>query len=184
MFGSSSLRSSGNNKKTKAQKNNYGSATSTTESPNGGDYGVVITHPVPPPFDPSFRSIGRLQVPSESDIYGSRRHGERQGDIDDNWKAANDRFDHGYQPGFDYATVMHPEDVMMHMPNAHMNNDETHSDDQPDEQPCTLGCLNSEYLCPRSCECVPKFTKCNGELDCSLGEDEEECVGRLKNLNF
>lgn len=194
IYGSSSLRTSGNNKQLKRRKNNYSSATSTALPPKFDEFdedyddpyshGVLITepHPVPPPFDPSFRVIGGVRVPGiESEIYGSRKHGERHGDVDENWKTW-DRFDtkseHGQHSGSNYASVMHPESDLMHMPNggAHMIDDET-DDDQQDEQPCTLGCLNSEFLCPHSCQCVPKFTRCNGELNCEFGEDEEECGG-------
>lgn len=187
--GSSSLQKSGNNKQTRRRKNNH----STTRKPNfdalDDDYddtdeyshGILITepHPVPPPFDPSFRVIGGVRVPGiEAEVYGSRKHGERHGDVDDNWKTW-DRFDakadgHGHSVGTNYASVMHPDGDFMQMP----SNDETEPDDRQDDQPCTLGCLNSEYLCPHSCQCVPKFTRCNGELNCEFGEDEEECGGK------
>lgn len=191
IYGSSSLRTSGNNKQLKRRKNNHSSATSTTQQPKYDEFdeeyddqyshGVLITepHPVPPPFDPSFRVIGGVRVPGiEQEIYGSRKHGERHGDVDDNWKTW-DRFDtkaeQGQHGGSNYASVMQPEGDLMHMPN-HMD-DETDNDDGQDEQPCTLGCLNSEFLCPHSCQCVPKFTRCNGELNCEFGEDEDECGG-------
>lgn len=99
----------------------------------------------------------------EDSIYGSRKLGERHGDVEDNWKTW-DRFDtkleHDEHGGSNYA-VMHPESDLMQMPNGgtHMVDDETDSDDRLDEQPCTLGCLNSEFLCPHSCQCVPKFTR-------------------------
>lgn len=90
LYGSSSLRTSGgNNKQTKRRKNNHSSATSTTHQPkfhdlddddyDGDDqisHGILITepHPVPPPFDPSFRVIGGVRVPGiESEIYGARQ---------------------------------------------------------------------------------------------------------------
>lgn len=123
--------------------------------------------------------IGGVRVPGiESEIYGPRKHGERQGDIDDNWKTW-ERFDTKSEHGLNHggSNVMHPEGNLMQMPNAHMVDDETDPDDRQDEQPCTLGCLNSEFLCPHSCFCVPKFTRCNGELNCEFGEDEEECGG-------
>lgn len=192
--GSSSLRTSGgNNKQTKRRKNN--SHSTTTRKPNfdaiDDDYdvdeyshGILITepHPIPPPFDPSFdpsfRVIGGVRVPGiESEIYGSRKHGERH-DVDDNWKTW-DRFDSkthdAHRVGTNYASVMHPEGDFMQMP----SNDDTDTDDRQDDQPCTLGCLNSEFLCGHSCQCVPKFTRCNGELDCESGEDEEECGGKI-----
>lgn len=185
--GLAALHKSANNRQTKRRKNNH----STTRKPNydaldddydetDDSYGILITepHPVPPPFDPSFRVIGGVRVPGiESEIYGSRKHGERHGDVDDNWKTW-DRFDtktdeHGHSVGTNYASVMHPDGDFMQMP----SNDED-SDDRQFDQPCTLGCLNSEYLCPHSCQCVPKFTRCNGELNCEFGEDEEECGGK------
>lgn len=186
--GSSSLRTSGNNKQTKRRKNNNSYST-TTRKPNfdaiDDDYdadeyshGILITepHPIPPPFDPSFRVIGGVRVPGiESEIYGSRKHGERH-DVDD-WKTW-DRFDSkthdAHRVGTNYASVMHPEGDFMQMP----SNDDTDTDDRQDDQPCTLGCLNSEFLCGHSCQCVPKFTRCNGELNCEYGEDEEECGGK------
>lgn len=191
--GSSSLRTSGNNKQTKRRKNTSSYST-TTRKPNfdaiDDDYdvdeyshGILITepHPLPPPFDPSFldpslRVIGGVRVPGiESEIYGSRKHGERH-DVDD-WKTW-DRFDSkthdAHRVGTNYASVMHPEGDFMQMP----SNDDTDTDDRQDDQPCTLGCLNSEFLCGHSCQCVPKFTRCNGELNCEYGEDEEECGGK------
>lgn len=194
IYGSSSLRSSGNNKPSKRRKNNsHNTATSTTQQPKFDEFeedyddqyshGVLITepHPVPPPFDPSFRVIGGVRVPGiepNIEIYGSRKHGERHGDVDDSWKTW-DRFDTktelGQHSGSNYASVMHPEGDLMHMP-GHMIDDETDVDDRQ-EQPCTLGCLNSEFLCPHSCQCVPKYTRCNGELNCEFGEDEDECGG-------
>lgn len=197
--GSSSLRTSGNNKQTRRRKNNNShSSTTTTRKPNfdaiDDDYdvdeyshGILITepHPIPPPFDPSFRVIGGVRVPGiESEIYGSRKHGERH-DVDDSWKTW-DRFDskthgeHGQRVGTNYASVMHPEGDFMQMP----SNDDTDTDDRQDDQPCTLGCLNSEFLCGHSCQCVPKFTRCNGELNCEFGEDEEECGGKLCHIYF
>lgn len=183
--GSSSLRTSGNNKQTKRRKNNNSFST-TTRKPNFDavddeydeySHGILITepHPIPPPFDPSFRVIGGVRVPGiESEIYGSRKHGERH-DVDD-WKTW-DRFDSkthdSHRVGTNYASVMHPEGDFMQMP----SNDDTDTDDHQDDQPCTLGCLNSEFLCGHSCQCVPKFTRCNGQLNCEFGEDEEECGG-------
>lgn len=181
IYGSSSLRTSGNNKQSKKRKNNHNSATSTTKQPKHSDefadyedkYGVLITepHPLPPPFDPSLRVFG-------GDNYGARRLGDA-----DNWKTY-DRFEtkgaHDHPGSSNYANVMHPDSDLMHMPNsgAHMVDDETDTDDRQDEQPpCTLGCLNSEFLCPHSCQCVPKFTRCNSELNCEFGEDEEDCGG-------
>lgn len=183
IYGSSSLRTSGNNKQSKRRKNNNHATTSTTRQPSYEDFedyddryphGILVhePHPVPPPFDPSFGSfraigggvIGGVRVPGiEDSIYGSRKHGERHGDVEDNWKTW-DRFDtkpeHGEHGSSNYA-VMHPEGDLMHMPNsgAHMVDDDADSDDRIDEQPCTLGCLNSEFLCPHSCQCVPKFTR-------------------------
>lgn len=194
IFGSSSLRTSGNNnnKQSKKRKSNLSSVTSTTHHPNNNEdydeydgrysHGVVITepHPVPPPFDPSFRVIGGVRVPGiDSEIYGPRKHGERQGDVDESWKPW-DRFDDKPEHGrHAISNVMHSGGELMHMPNAHMIDDETDPEDRQDEQPCTLGCLNSAFLCPHSCQCVPKFTRCDGELQCELGEDEENCVGKF-----
>lgn len=186
--GSSSLRTSGNNMQTKRRKNSN-SRSATTRKPSFDaidDYdvdeyshGVLITepHPIPPPFEgSSFRVIGGVRVPGiESEIYGSRKHGERH-DVDD-WKTW-DRFDSkthdAHHVGTNYASVMHPEGDLMQMP----SNDDTDTEDRQDDQPCTLGCLNSEFLCGHSCQCVPKFTRCNGELNCEYGEDEEECGGK------
>lgn len=190
IYGSSSLtRTSG--KQSKRRKN--GHIITTTEQPFIDDFenderyphGILVhePHAIPPPFDPSFRVIGGVRVPGiEDSVYGPRKLGERHGDVDDNWKTW-ERFDmkseHEQHEDSNYA-IMHPEGDLMHMPNhgAHMIDDET-DDDRLDEQPCTLGCLNSEFLCPHSCQCVGKFTRCNGVLDCEFQEDEEDCGGEF-----
>lgn len=196
MYGSSSLRTSGNSNKPKRRKNNHSSTTSTTqqsyvdnfddEDDDRYPHGILVhepnSHAIPPPFDPSFRVIGGVRVPGiEDSIYGPRKLGERQGDVDDNWKTW-ERFDtkseHDEYRHPNHHSVMHLEGDLMQMPNngAHMIDDET-DDERPDEQPCTLGCLNSEFLCSHSCQCVAKFTRCNGVLDCEFQEDEENCGG-------
>lgn len=193
IYGSSSLRTSGNGKQSKKRKN-HSTTTSTTqqsyidnfdeEDDDRYSQGVLVHEPhshAIPPFDPSFRAIGQMRVPGiEDSVYGPRKLGERQGDVDDSWKTW-ERFDtkseHGEYGNSNHA-VMHPEGDLMQMPNhgGHMIDDET-DDDRLDEQPCTLGCLNSEFLCPHSCQCVAKFTRCNGVLDCEFQEDEEDCGG-------
>lgn len=57
----------------------------------------------------------------------------------------------------------------------HHVDDEVAEEHQQDEQPCDLACIATEFLCPHSCMCVPKFTRCDGELNCENGEDEEDC---------
>lgn len=196
IYGSSSLRSA-NIKQTKRRKTSHGATKTTTHQPLSEDdfddyndrypHGVIVEEPPrlprphfpPPVVDPNdarFRVITGVRVPGiEDPIYGTRHGGERQGDTGDDWKTW-DRFGQTKSGSDDHNNinmVMHPEGDFMHMP----NNDETDSDDRLDEQPCTLGCLNSEFLCPHSCQCVPKFTRCNGVLDCEYQEDEEDCGG-------
>lgn len=43
------------------------------------------------------------------------------------------------------------------------------------DQPCHLACVATDFLCPRSCMCVPRFTRCDDEINCEEGEDEEDC---------
>lgn len=196
IYGSSSLRTNVNNKQTNRRKNsnnnNQYTRSTTTQKPRFSDYdddeysdqyshGVIFTEPhqVPPPFDPSFRVIGGVRVPGiESEIYGSRKIGGERHDIDDDWKPW-DRFDTRTDNGIksNHPSIIHPESDIMQMPDsgAHMIDDET--DEHRSDQPCTLGCLNSEFLCPHSCMCVPKYTRCDEEINCSpYGEDEDHCT--------
>ncbi|XP_031629327.1 low-density lipoprotein receptor-related protein 4 isoform X2 [Contarinia nasturtii] len=200
IYGSSSLRTSGNKRQTnKRRKNNHGITTTTTHQPrfeeDYDDYdsryphGTMVIHEQPPfsrshfpppVVDPNlndarFRHLGPgVRVPSGNDdtVFGTRHGGERQGDTDVDWKTW-DRFGTKSDHDDNQNTVMHPDDDFMHM----ANNDETDSDDRLDEQLCTLGCLNSEFLCPHSCQCVPKYTRCNGVIECDFQEDEENCGG-------
>lgn len=193
IYGSSSLRTNVNNKQTRRRR-------TTTQKPKFDNYdddddyddqyqhGVLITEPrpVPPPFDPSFRNIGGGRVSGIEELYGPRKHGERHGDIEDDWKpwdrfdtrADNGHLQNGIRPN--QPPVMSPESEMMHMPN-HMVDDD--NEDHQAEQPCTLGCLNSEFLCTQSCMCIQKFQRCDEEINCDQGEDEEECEG-LSNVEI
>lgn len=187
VFGSSSLRTSVNNKQTR--RNRRPTTHKPTIDNEYDDYddhyqhGVLITEPQEAvPFDPSFRNIGGGRSSGIDDIYGSRKHGERHGDFEDDWKPW-DRFDtrrsdmkhqHGIRPN--QPSVMSPESELMHMPNGGHMADDDNDDDHQAEQPCTVGCLNSEFLCTQSCMCIPKHQRCDKEINCeSFGEDESDC---------
>lgn len=177
LFGSSSFRSGTVRRQTTSRR-----TIKTTPKPSFHEYydeyddesgeaehGEV--HQVAPPFDPSFRVIGGVRVPGiESDVYGARRVGGERQDSD-TWKA----FDgHSGEAKPRRPNLVNPDDQLMHGNDPHMN-DETSGDRQ--NLPCTLGCLNSEYLCERSCMCIPKYTRCDKEINCApYGEDEEQCT--------
>lgn len=38
-----------------------------------------------------------------------------------------------------------------------------------------LGCLASEFACPREGICIPRQKVCDGNIHCSDGKDEENC---------
>lgn len=145
-------------------------------------HGRLITeplHPMPPPFDASYRVIGGVRVPGiglDSDIYGSRSMGERQ-DVVDEWRPW-DRYDHanlGHPVGImQQHPVMEPEQKVMQMPDDGSMDDD--NGEHQAEQSCNLVCVTTEFLCPRSCMCVPKFTRCDEEINCEDGEDEEDCT--------
>lgn len=177
---------------------------SITEDPRGYDdsdqfsHGMVITEPLhnPPPIvqnvDASYRAIGGVRVPGgmavppqpgygvlQGDIYGSRMLGERHGDAT-GWKVW-DRYDsHGdhHIDGFSpQHPIIDPESELMHEgPSSDGDSGADALDDEEPAQPCSLTCLTTEYLCPRSCMCVPRFTRCDGEHNCEEGEDEEDCT--------
>lgn len=131
-------------------------------------------HPVPPPFDASYRVIGGVRVPgigADTDVYGSRTMGERHDDGTELWKSYDrygEHLDHGYENTFKHSDMRDTEDDLMHMSHDDEVNDE--------EQPCTLVCLPNEYLCAESCVCISKFTRCDGVINCEEGEDEKDCT--------
>lgn len=142
-----------------------------------GDYVHGIVHPVAPPFDPTFRVIGGVRVPGiDTDIYGARKSGGERLDVD-GWKTWERFEQHGSKlarPQSNQAAIMSPEDEIMHANDPHIIDDNT---DEHTDAPCTLGCLNSEFLCARSCMCIPKHTRCDQEVNCKpYGEDEEQCT--------
>lgn len=179
------------------QNNHRGpSDTSIPDDPRGYEdsdqfsHGVLITeplHPYPPPIvqnaDASYRVIGGVRVPGGMavpippgigvgqgvDIYGSRMLGERHGDAT-GWKAW-DRYDsHGghHIDGFGQQhPIMDPESELMHEGPEGDVNDGIDEEEQA-QQPCNLACLVTEFLCSRSCMCVPRFTRCDGEPNCEV----------------
>ena len=44
--------------------------------------------------------------------------------------------------------------------------------DEPSEDP-TTSCTDTEFTCVE--RCIPAAWRCDGEADCSNGEDEEDC---------
>lgn len=197
MYGSSALRRHTTHKPFSSRHSNinHGSHFDTTIEPPYHVYddtspdqnselfshGRLITeplHPVPPPFDASYRVIGGVRVPGiglDSDIYGSRSMGERH-DVVDEWRPWDRYGDHsnlGHPIGIrPQHPVMDPDQKVMQMPE-----DGSMDDDNGEHlvEPCNLACVTSEFFCKRSCMCVPKFTRCDLEINCEDGEDEEDC---------
>jgi hypothetical protein len=44
----------------------------------------------------------------------------------------------------------------------------------PDGKTCRSNCTSSHFVCKESSKCIPKWFKCDGEVDCALGEDEPQ----------
>lgn len=139
---------------------------------DGYEHGII--HPVAPPLDPSFRVIGGVRVPGiDTDLYGARKSGGERQDVD-GWHA----WDRPDGMGPHRTAIMSPEHDLRHG-NGHAQHmsDGDDSDATKTDLPCTLGCLNSEFLCTRSCMCIPKHQRCDQEANCSpYGEDEEQCT--------
>lgn len=52
-----------------------------------------------------------------------------------------------------------------------------HHHDDVDGVECQLECLaGTEFLCRRSCECIPMHQRCDGEAQCAERDDEEDCT--------
>lgn len=141
-------------------------------------HGILITeplhHPVPPPFDASYRVIGGVRVPgigADTNVYGQHPMGERHGDATDIWKTYDrygDQSDHQFENKFKHTTMTETDTDLTHM---------AHGDEmKEEEQPCTLACLANEYLCAESCMCISKFMRCDGIINCEEGEDEKDCT--------
>lgn len=77
----------------------------------------------------------------------------------------------GLQP---HHPVMEPEHKVLAMPDDGSMDDD--NGEHQAEQPCDLACVSTDFLCSRSCMCVPKFTRCDEEINCEDGEDEEDCT--------
>lgn len=137
--------------------------------------------PIVQPYDASYRAIGGVRVPSgvvipippgvgsaqSVDIYGSRNLGERHGDGRlQSW----DRHGHHIGGGFvPQRPIIDPEEELM-------DPSDSGGETNAKALECTLSCLPSDYLCSRSCMCIPKHTKCDGDVNCEDGEDEENCI--------
>lgn len=142
-------------------------------------HGIVHTVPVESDLDARPRNIGGVRVPSNmgpgqsDDLYGARPGGERRGDGYDRYGHQPGRYgghSNGHANEFVPHAVMEPEEEML---DAH---------DSPDgagnsESDCTISCLDTEFLCLKSCVCILKHLRCDEELDCEDGEDELECDG-------
>lgn len=139
-------------------------------------HGRMITepiNPIPPPYEASPRVLGGVRPPTsgigvDTDLYGLRGP---------DWRTW-DRFPQPSADGHPIGIrqehpVMEPEHKVMQMPDMHL--DEL-DDQHQNEQPCNLACISTEFLCDRSCMCVPKFTRCDDEFNCEDGEDEENCT--------
>lgn len=206
VYGSSALRPEVEVKSRRKQDSRLSNIEkSITQDPRAYDddddddqfpHGVLITEPLhnaPPNVqnsDASYRALGGFRVPAggfanpplpgfgvaQGDIYGSRTLGERHGD-GTGWKAW-DRYDTHFGHHIDGFSpqhpIMDPESMLMHEAAGSIA-DGAYEDEQA-QQPCNLACLANEFLCPRSCACVPRYYRCDGEHNCDFGEDEEECT--------
>lgn len=153
-------------------------------------HGVIVTevgHPGSPPpivpYDASYRAIGGVRVPSgmlvpvppgegtghSIDIYGYRQMGERHGD----GIGRINSWDRGSHHSVGHSNVFVPQHPIMDPEEELL--DPSHEGADTVENDCTLVCLSTEFLCSRSCACTPKFTRCDGDLNCEDGEDEEDC---------
>lgn len=145
-------------------------------------------NPGPPPLvnqpdPPTYRVLsgiklgsGGMAVPSHgvglgshTGVYGSRDFGERHGEI--NWRQY-DRMSHAggghghtdeFIPGH---SIVDPEEVLI----------QSDHDDSGGGR-CGITCDSHEYFCKKACDCVEKELRCDGNIDCATGEDEEECHG-------
>lgn len=95
-----------------------------------------------------------------SDIYGIRQLGER-GPLHHS----------SHMDGFlSSPGLMAPEEDLLDAAHADGSSPEISANE------CHLSCLAaSEFLCSRSCMCIPMYTRCDGDMNCDDGEDEEEC---------
>lgn len=196
MYGSSALRRHTTHKPFSSRhgSGNHGSHLDATDEPpfphyddNSPDqnseqfsHGRFRLEPMPPPFDASYRVIGGVRVPGiglDSDIYGSRSMGERH-DVVDEWRPWDRYGDHtnlGHPIGIrPQHPVMEPDHKVMQMPDDGSMDDD--NGEHQAEQPCNLACVATEFLCSRSCMCVAKYTRCDEEINCEDGEDEENCT--------
>lgn len=191
MYGSSSVRSS-KHEKSHVYGHHHGLSSTIEPFYNNLDHypdlefshGRVITepiHPIPPPYDASYRVIGgNIRVPNngfgtDTDMYGIRANGERGAEEWKPWDRYENHETQGHPIGIrQQHPVMEPEHKVMRLPDSQevYDSEEQHQN----EQPCNLQCISTEFLCSRSCMCIPKYTQCDDEYNCEDGEDEENCT--------
>lgn len=149
-------------------------------------HGRVITEPQQGDTnDASYRTVltGRVAQPVSGtgyggDLYGPRTMGERHGDLTGSIRGRGDRIGghEGHGERMDvfvqHHEIMEPDEAIMD-PAAAFGSSGGGTEAAKE---CRQTCLMTEFVCQRSCMCVPKFTRCDGESNCEDGEDEEDCT--------
>lgn len=145
----------------------------------------MITEPQGENSDASYRTVltGRVSQPVSGtgfggDLYGPRTLGERHGDLAGSFRGRGDRIGgihDGHSDRMDvfveHREIMEPEETLV--------DPSSFGSDSGAAEPakeCRQACLMTEFVCQRSCMCVPKYTRCDGEQHCEDGEDEEDCT--------
>ncbi|GAB0097057.1 low-density lipoprotein receptor-related protein 4 [Sergentomyia squamirostris] len=133
-------------------------------------HGVILSKPhsvttnSAQPNDPSFRSVGIARQPySNHDVYGIR-------DISDDGRYLNVHHDVSscaiichQLVGLNLLHSLQPEEFMK-------------NEDSPGDAPeCNLHCEEWEFVCPESCACIHRESRCDGMVDCEAQEDEIDC---------
>lgn len=149
-------------------------------------HGRVITEPQQGAGDndATYRTVinGRQAQPVSGsgygvDLYGPRTLGERHGDLTASsvrggrvgvHDAHGDRMDVFVQ----HREIVEPDEEALMDPSSAGGG----AAEAATAKECRQVCLSTEFLCARSCMCVPKYTRCDTEQNCEDGEDEEECT--------
>ncbi|EDS40963.1 low-density lipoprotein receptor [Culex quinquefasciatus] len=124
------------------------------EIPNGpGDLRNGPRRPVPPVYGTG-GGFGTLSHGLSRPVGGERTEG-------------NPRMHNGYEYGGSLDKVFVPEgDLLAGGAGA---------DNSPGVDNCDIQCEPKEFKCEKSCACVHMDLHCNGQADCILSEDEQNC---------